>query len=360
MNTIVSELNLKLLKRAPFLATVALHAEVRVKEHPEVKVAATDGKRIFLSPSRFLPRPIAEQLFIYAHEVLHCAFSHPLRRGERDPRLWNIAADIVVNGMLAQSGLEAPKDALRDEALEHLSTEGVYEQLLATGNTQELELAASDLLSPAGSDIPILKGYWQSVLQRATTLARMTGAGNLPLGKELEVALGKVQVNWRDRLMRYLACTQDDYGGFDTRLIHRGLYVETLESQGLSVAVHIDTSGSLNDAESQGQFLAELKGILNAYLGVRVKLSYGDTELHGPFDLTQDTTIPAPQGGGGTSFIPFFESVNELEPTTPLVVFTDGYGSFPDACDHPCLWVVTEGGLPSDQFPFGEVTRLAG
>ena len=119
--TLVSELNLKLLKQAPFLATVALHAEVNVEEHPGVDVAATDGKRILLSPSRFTPKPMPEKLFIYAHEVLHCAFSHPLRRGEREPRLWNIAADIVVNGVLAQSGLESTcRSALRDADLENL------------------------------------------------------------------------------------------------------------------------------------------------------------------------------------------------------------------------------------------------
>ena len=85
---------------------------------------------------------------------------------------------------------------------------------------------------------------------------------------------------------------------FDTRLIHQGLYVETLESQGLTAAIHIDTSGSLNNTEAQGQFLAELKGILNAYPGVQVSLTYGDTDLHGPFELSQDTVIPPPKGRG--------------------------------------------------------------
>lgn len=87
----VSELNLKLLKRAPFLATVALHAEVLSEERPGVAVAATDGKRIFLSPSGFTTRPSCERLFIYAHEVLHCALSHPQRRGPRNPVRWNVA-----------------------------------------------------------------------------------------------------------------------------------------------------------------------------------------------------------------------------------------------------------------------------
>ena len=355
--SLVSELNLKLLKRAPFLATVALHAEVVLEERPDVETAATDGKRIFLSPSQFMARPLQDKLFIYAHEVLHCAFSHVFRRGGREPRRWNIAADIVVNGVLAQSGLEPPEDALREKTLEVLSTEEVYEQLLNDPTSSKLQ---TDLLAPDGSDTACLKGQWQGVLRKAVTLSKMTDAGNLPLGHELEFALGKQQVDWREVLMRFLISTQEDYAGFDTRLIHRGIYVETLKSQGLTAAVHIDTSGSLNEAEMQGQFLAELKGILNAYPGgVEVNLTYGDTKLYGPFELTQATEIPAPQGGGGTSFIPFFESAEMSAPNIPLVIFTDGYGSFPAACDQPCLWIVPEGGLATDHFPFGEVTRLA-
>ena len=353
----ISLLNLKLLKRAPFLATIALHAEVLVREQPGVETAATDGQRIYLSPSGFLPRPVQDKLFIYAHEVLHCALSHVSRRGSRDPRLWNIAADIVVNGLLIESGFDMLPDGVRDDNLAHLSTEAVYEQLLAK---QSLNYSSGgDLLEGKNKESESTRGYWQNVLRRAATLARMTQAGTLPEGQELALMLGKQQVNWRDVLLRYLTPTQDDYGAFDTRLIYCGLYVETLESTGVHVAVHIDTSGSLADAGSQGQFLEELKGILNAYPNVMVTLTYGDADLYGPFELTQDTSIPPPTGGGGTSFVPFFEAAQGLEPNTPLIVLTDGYGTFPDDCDNPCLWVVSEGGLADDAFPFGEVTRLA-
>jgi predicted metal-dependent peptidase len=353
----VSTLNLKLLRRAPFLATIALHAEVLIREHPQVEIAATDGKRIYLSPSRFLSRPMAEQLFIYAHEVLHCALCHPMRRAGRDPILWNVAADVVVNGLLAASGLAPPADALRDESLEYLSAEAVYEQLAAR-SCPPSQSRIHDLLEPTAEGTNVAKGYWQSVLRRATTLARLSGAGAVPAGEELAVALGKAQVSWRQHLLRYLISSQNDFQGFDSRLIHLGLYVEALESHSIEVAVHIDTSGSLNSAEEQGRFLAELMAILMAYPQVQVSLTYGDTALYGPYPLTQDTRIPPPKGGGGTSFVPFFSSVKELPLTTPLVVFTDGYGDFPHTCEHPCLWVVTEGGLPSDRFPFGEVARL--
>jgi predicted metal-dependent peptidase len=46
-------------------------------------------------------------------------------------------------------------------------------------------------------------------------------------------------------------------------------------------------------------------------------------------------------------------------PGTLAIYLTDGHGSFPSTPpDNPFLWVVTPGGLPSKQFPFGEVARL--
>lgn len=228
----VSLLNLKLLKRAPFVATVALHAEVLVRDHPGVEIAATDGQRIYLSPRGFSPRPVEEKVFIYAHEVLHCSLSHVPRRGTRDPRLWNIAADIVVNGLLIESGFDMLSGGVRDDSLAHLSTEAVYEQLLA--KQPPLNCGdGEDLLEGADTDGEGTKGYWQNVLQRAATLARMTQAGTLPKGQELELVLGEQQVDWRNVMLRYLTSTQDDYGAFDTRLIYYGLYVETLGSTGV-------------------------------------------------------------------------------------------------------------------------------
>lgn len=181
----VSELNLKLLKRAPFIATIALHAEVLIREHPDVDVAATDGKRIYLSPARFLPRPLADKLFIYAHEVLHCALSHVERRGNRNPEVWNIAADIVVNGMLLESGFEMLEDGVRADDLSHLSTEEVYEQLLTQRPGLNLKRKGDLLEAEFEDDTRITRGYWQNVVRRAATLARLTQAGLRLLGKDL-------------------------------------------------------------------------------------------------------------------------------------------------------------------------------
>ena len=38
--------------------------------------------------------------FVIAHEILHCVFDHFTRREDRDPRLYNIACDYIVNNLL--------------------------------------------------------------------------------------------------------------------------------------------------------------------------------------------------------------------------------------------------------------------
>ena len=74
--------------------------------------------------------PATQRDAVFLHELLHAALLHPLRRGLRDPKLFNIAADIVVNGMVvADDSLELPNDSLRSEKLEHLSVEEIYEIL---------------------------------------------------------------------------------------------------------------------------------------------------------------------------------------------------------------------------------------
>jgi predicted metal-dependent peptidase len=92
------------------------------------------------------------------------------------------------------------------------------------------------------------------------------------------------------------------------------------------------------------------------------ELYYADAEAYGPYPLKTDSEIPRPVGGGGTSFVPFFEKVNanrHWHTNGVCVYLTDGYGTFPDDPPTlPVLWVVTPGGLELEEFPFGEAVRL--
>jgi predicted metal-dependent peptidase len=126
------------------------------------------------------------------------------------------------------------------------------------------------------------------------------------------------------------------------------------------VRIAVDTSSSV-DAGILTRFLSEVNEIVRLYPHLNAELFYADTSLYGPFGLSE-ALVEAPRGGGGTFFAPFFEHVaksGEPGETTLLIYLTDGRGSFPRrAPKQPVLWVVTPGGLPSPDFPFGEVARL--
>src|SRR5258708_7522683 len=98
----ISATILKLRLRSPFFATLALFA--RVLESNLISPAAIDGRDIFIHRPFWDKLSTEQRLGLFAHEVLHAALLHVPRRGLREPLIWNIAADIVVNGMLLAEG----------------------------------------------------------------------------------------------------------------------------------------------------------------------------------------------------------------------------------------------------------------
>lgn len=377
--TLISASLLRLRMKAPFFATVALFA--RFIPTQQYKTAATNGKDVFFNPDFVRSLPPGELDGVLLHEVLHAALLHAIRRGERDPELWNIAADIVINGIImAQKVFELPSGGLRSPRLEHLSVEEAYEELLKN-NSEQLQLLQLDLVSLTEegtggnqlSDIQpsdnltqtrkaALEAHWRNALQQATAIVQTIGHGELPAGMGRELSsLNTAQLDWRSYLWRYLVQTPTDFSGFDRRLIGQGLYLETLQGESVQVFVAVDTSGSI-DATQLQLFLSEVQGILGAYPHIQCNLYYADAEVYGPYELNANSSLPEPEGGGGTSFIPFFEQVLadwDGQTQAVCVYLTDGCGLFPEQPPElPVLWVVTPGGLDSEQFPFGQAVRL--
>ncbi|MBD2124625.1 DUF2201 family putative metallopeptidase [Trichocoleus sp. FACHB-262] len=362
----ISSAILKLQTRSPFFATLALFTRIRASSI--VDTAATDGRDIFINPefTKTLSTPALDGLLL--HEVLHAALLHVPRRRTRDRLLWNIAADIVVNGMVAQqAGLEVPPGAIRDKSLEHLSVEEVYELMQKESRLYSCTLV--DLVDGNGANLggehnqAGLEAYWRDAMRQAIVVAHATQSqGSIPAGFEREFGnLTHPQLDWRSYLWRYLVRTPTDSSGFDRRFIGRKLYLETLEGESVKVYVAIDTSGSISDRELR-LFLSELGGILRSYPHLDCELYYADAAIYGPYELQSDSPPPKPLGGGSTSFVPFFENVQRRhamdDQTGVCVYLTDGYGEFPVAPELPVLWVVTPGGLDLKEFPFGETVRL--
>ncbi|MEM9922173.1 MAG: VWA-like domain-containing protein [Cyanobacteria bacterium P01_D01_bin.50] len=394
----ISSSLLRLQTKSPFFATLAMFARFVPTE--KLPTAATDGKDIFYNVEFLLSLTPKQLDGVLLHEVLHAALLHVPRRGVRDAQLWNIAADIVINGMIATHGFELPEGTLREVNLEHLSVEEVYEILLQDadnapqltnpdlldnppedaggeqqkgnkGETQEGEQkegkGESSPASQGGDSMSqakkaAMEAHWRNAMQQAATVARTANKGNLGGGIERELEnLNSAQIDWRSYLWRYLVQTPTDFSGFDRRFIGRRLYLESLQGESIRVYLALDTSGSI-DTKLLGLFFSEVQGILSSYPHIKCEFYYVDAEVYGPYEIKADSMPPKPQGGGGTSFVPFFDKVAQRwdgQTQGVCVYLTDGYGTFPDTTPElPVLWVVTPGGLSLEEFPFGEAVRL--
>lgn len=90
-------------------------------------VSAVAGE-IYINPLRGFTDE--EWRFVLAHEMLHAALRHGERRGGRDPFLFNVAADYVVNDWLIQMRVgDMPEGLLYDPDLRGLSAEEVYDRI---------------------------------------------------------------------------------------------------------------------------------------------------------------------------------------------------------------------------------------
>ena len=117
----------QLLLNQPFFGTLGLRLKLVPGSLPTM---ATDGSRIVYNSAFVGELKPAELEGVLAHEVLHCALGHHCRRGERDPGLWNEAADLAINPILLGNGLTLPAGALIDPAFANLSAEEIYARLV--------------------------------------------------------------------------------------------------------------------------------------------------------------------------------------------------------------------------------------
>jgi predicted metal-dependent peptidase len=213
LDKLISASMLRLRMKSPFFATLALFARVLITE--SLPTAATDGEDIFINPKFVLKLSSSKLDGLLLHEVLHAALLHVPRRGARERQMWNVAADIVVNGMIAQQqSFELPAGAMRDRKLEYLSVEEIYELLLKDHKTcpqceADLLYEPIDGKSDGSLDAArqkALETHWRNAMQQAIAVARSSNnQGSIPEGILRELtALTEGQLDWRSYLWRYL------------------------------------------------------------------------------------------------------------------------------------------------------------
>ena len=119
----------RLLLKHPFFGNLATRLKLKNADD-WCPTAATDGIHLFYNREFITPLTSDELDFLIGHEVMHCVYDHMERREGRDPQIWNMATDYVINGQLVREGLgKMPKEGLHDIKYYEKNSDEVYTHL---------------------------------------------------------------------------------------------------------------------------------------------------------------------------------------------------------------------------------------
>ncbi|MGN9838770.1 vWA domain-containing protein [Nonomuraea sp. H19] len=316
----------------------------------DISIAAVSAEagEIYVNP---LARHSAQEWrFVLAHEMLHAALRHGERTGLRDPYLWNVACDYVINGWLVEMGVgEMPEGLLFDQSLSGLSAEAVYDRI-ATDLRRLRKLATlrgrglGDVLDRPPRRIGgyvDLDDYYRNALCTGLAYHQTSGRGLLPAGLEEEIrALDQPPLPWDAQLARWF----DEHFQPEER---RRSYARASRRQASSpdiprpgwvrpeevvrrptFGVVLDTSGSM-DVKLLGKALGAIASYASARDVPRARVVFCDATAYDAGYLPVEAIAGRVRvrGRGGTILQPgvkLLERADDFPPDGPILVITDG------------------------------------
>jgi len=392
-----------LLLRHPFFGNMATRLRIMAADD-WLPTAAVDGRNLYYNTQFFNAMNNKEIEFVIAHEILHMVFDHLGRREERNPMLYNIAADYIVNNTLVRDRIGTKPsivDCYQDFKYDGWTSEEVYEELFeeAKKNGEEFLNELGEMLDEhldmngdnegEGSGDPEeekdangnsvskkkpkfskedIKQIKDQIKENVLSSAQAAGAGNVPAGVERMIReLTEPKMNWRELLRQQIQSTiKSDYTfmrpsrkGWHTGAVLPGMnFDETID-----VCIALDMSGSIGNAQA-ADFLGEVKGIMDEYKDYKIKIWCFDTEVYGEDDFSADDgreiTDYEIKGGGGTDFMANWRYMHEnnIQPKK-FLMFTDGYAwdswGEDDYCD--TVFVIHSHHDKNLQAPFGQTAH---
>ena len=389
-----------LLLRHPFFGNMATRLRILAADE-WLGTAAVDGRNLYFNTRFFNAMGNKEIEYVIAHEILHCVFDHLERRDDRNPMLYNIAADYIVNNTLVRDRIgEKPKivDCFQDFKYESWTSEEVYDELFeeAKKNGEEalkqlgemldehLDSEDSDGEEGAGEGKDSngngtsksrpkyskedMKKIKDEIKENMLSAAQAAGAGNVPAGVQRMIKeLTEPKMNWRELLRQQIQSTiRSDYtfSRPSRKGQMSGAILPGMDFQNtIDVAVCLDMSGSIGNEQAQ-DFLGEVKGIMEEYQDYNIKIWCFDTEVYNEDDFSaddaRDITEYDIRGGGGTDFMANWKYMKEQNYVPKkLIMFTDGYAwdswGDPDYCD--TVFVIHSNRDKTLQAPFGQTAH---
>jgi len=389
-----------LLLRHPFFGNMATRLKILAADD-WLPTAAVDGRNLYYNTQFFNAMDNKEIEFVIAHEILHMVFDHLGRREERNPMLYNIAADYIVNNLLVRDRIgHKPKivDCYQDFKYEGWTSEQVYDELFETAKKngeefleqlgemldEHLDNEGEDGKSGAGEQKDAngngvskqkpkyskeeIKQIKDEIKEATINAAQSAGAGNTPAGVQRMInELTEPKMNWREILRQQIQSTiKSDYSfsrpsrkGWQSGAVLPGMNFD----QTIDICIALDMSGSIGNKQAQ-DFLGEVKGIMDEYKDYNIKIWCFDTEVYGEDDFSADDgreiTDYEIKGGGGTDFMANWTYMKEHDiAPKKFLMFTDGYAwdswGDEDYCD--TVFVIHSHHDKNLQAPFGQTAH---
>ena len=129
-----------LLLRHSFFGNLATRLKL-INADEWCSTAATDGLNFYYNSRFIMLLKVKEVEFLVGHEVLHVVYDHMGRRMSRDPQMWNIADDYVVNADLKKHKIGqfiTSVPCLYEQKYDGKCAEEVYDDLMK--NVQKISI----------------------------------------------------------------------------------------------------------------------------------------------------------------------------------------------------------------------------
>jgi len=360
------------------------------------KIALYVNENFFLKELRS-----TERVAVIKHETLHIIFKHLFRMKTKDydNRLFNIAADLVVNQLI--SPWKLPDSAVTLETFRELklppdkSVEWYYENLKKTASKdkeykkslQEIfdkmdTSGGDDLAGEEGSrkkrryhsdhrmwgenenfSMEVVETEVDRMIIQARDRTPTKDHGTIPLGiqsliKNI-VKKRNPQINWKKALKIFSSTSRKTRVYLTLKRVSKrfgtrpGIKIKRFQK----LAVAIDTSGSIN-IDDFNDFFGEIHSMWR--FGAEIDVLECDAEIQKKYSYRG--RIPEfIHGGGGTSFDPVFEHIksNRFERYDGCIYLTDGYAPEP-TIKPPCkvFWCITKDGEIGPHLKFGRVVKM--
>lgn len=331
------------------------------------------GLRVMYNPE-FLEKQTTDQILgLMVHELLHTVYMHMFRRQDRDPCLWNIAADYAINWeIVTDMKLQLPEGGCLDAQYAGMTAEQIYDLLMA--NQPELPDVPQDLVESSGDAPDSLEGeathisaQARQASQKAVEQAILSAAlltqgvdpGSVP--RAIQIFLKdriKPRIPWNQVLRQYLSpLVRSRYSMAKPNKRFLPVHVPRLmpEEKQLDIAVAWDMSGSLTDTQSC-RFLAETLAITKSFKADLTFLQF-DTQIQyeGAIRSPRDFNSLEYTGRGGTHLQCLVDWAAKNKPKA-LLVFTDGHFRIPPKFCCPVIWLIIDN--PRFDCPYGKIVHL--